>query len=229
MLTADQEQLWTTYLEQEEDGARSDLDRTLAAFVDAIGSSPRESWRDWAIDLCRRVVDDNEPIPVRFALFHQVLMPVILDGYRARVPGCARWLAGFPTFLCNCPDIQDELGDGKATQTALLRTALEHDPDDQASRCRLIKLTADWFRFTLNELPAGVLADLSMGANAAQCAELRTQLDEFCALCEGAGLTDEYAELIENCRYHYTGYPDYLEKRAEYPSYADYLERNASR
>jgi len=226
MLTEQQNQLWQGYLDQEQSGSRQAAEDALSAFINAMQSAPAESRSEWTRDLCRRVVDDKEPIPVRYALFERVIAPALLEGYRAKSPGSARWLAGFPTFLCHCEQLHAELGDGEVNQTGLLRKAIEHDPDDKRARRRLVELMADWFSFTLHELPAGVLADMSMGANPAQCAELRDQLERFCDLCQAIGATETHARLIADCKYHYSAYADYLQHLSDYKSYAEYLERS---
>jgi hypothetical protein len=154
------------------------------------------------------------------------VFPALLAGHRAGLPGCARWLAGLAQQLYRSPACRSQLPADEQTEPGLLRAAVRVDPTDHASRRRLLDLIAGRLRYSLHELPSGVLYGMD-GATPDQCLELEHELDEFCGLVAEAGDGRAYEELERDCRYHFAGYREYLLERGQYGCYAEYLARRA--
>lgn len=224
MLTEEQSKRWEEYLQQEKIKLRIRLKQALENFILSVEKTPMDSISEWVLSLCRRVVDEKEDIPIRFPLFQRVLFPVLLAGYRSKLPGCARWLAGFETLLVQSPEFRIQLGDDHFGAYSLLQNALIHDPADEAARIQLIKRTAYEFMISIHEVPSGVLYDRYAGATSEQCLELEAELDEFHQLVKEAGVEENYLDLIKICRTYYSTYRDYLLTRPKFNSYKDYLD-----
>lgn len=227
MLTDHQRKLWEAYQAAESRAPRAGKLRALGAFLDALITSPQTDWFPWARSIAEQVTDHSVALVIRMPLFQRAVFPALLAGYQARLPGCARWLAGLAQNLLRCPKCREQLQPEEATELGLLRAAIRHDPGDRRARLRLIDKIADLLRFSLHELPAGVLYDMD-GASPEQCYELEKELEEFCGLVAEEGMQDRYAELIRACRVHFQGYRDYLLHTDKYRSYADYLSQHAA-
>ena len=224
MLTDDQRKLWETYETAEGRAPRAEKFRALDRFLDSLVSSPPTEWFPWARSVAEQVVDHGVNFVIRQPLFERAVFPALLAGYHARLPGSARWLAGLSQQLLGCPTCRARLEPEEATELGLLLAAIRHDPGDRRSRLRLIEKIADRLRFSLHEVPAGVLYGMD-GASPEQCQELEVELDEFCRLIAQEQMQERYAELIGACRRHYRGYRDYLLNREKYESYAAYLSQ----
>jgi hypothetical protein len=227
MLTDVQRELWEAYQAAENRAPRADKLRALDAFLNALEGSPPAEWFPWARTIAEQVVDHGLNMVVRRPLFERALFPALLDGYQARLPGSARWLAGLSQHLLHCPACCARLQPEEATELGLLWAATKHDPSDRRSRLRLIEKIADRLRFSLHELPAGVLFGMD-GATPEQCQELEEELDEFCRLVGQEEMAERHTELIRDCRLHFRGYRDYLLHGEKYRGYADYLSQNAA-
>jgi hypothetical protein len=75
--------------------------------------------------------------------------------------------------------------------------------------------------YAVHELPAGVLYGPD-AANAKQCAEWMSDLDEFEALCRE--LDRNHKVFIEDCRWHFEHYPHYLGRRRHFVDYKTYVK-----
>ncbi|EKK01550.1 hypothetical protein RBSH_03111 [Rhodopirellula baltica SH28] len=157
-------------------------------------------------------------------LFRSVLLPALESAIAHRTPGAARWLAGFAQHIYKCSDLRPRLVDGTLAEHALLETALDHDPDDDHSRRKLLDLLVSRLNYTLHELPSGVLYGHD-GASVDQCREMLEELDDFTRHADRLGLVGDYANLVAKCRFHYNTYSQYLTDRRGASCYADYLSQ----
>ncbi|HYH69016.1 MAG TPA: hypothetical protein VD866_30255 [Urbifossiella sp.] len=222
MLTAEQAALWAAYLHAE---ARAPRDQKLAAlgtFLDAL-TTPSADWHPWARDLARRVIDERADLVIRTPLFALAVFPALLAGHRAGLPGCARWLAGLAQHLYRSPSSRVQLPEDEQTELGLLRAAVRVDPHDHDSRRRLVEHLAGRLRYSLHELPSGVLYGMD-GATPEECRELlEGELDEFEALLAGGGPGPDYRGLVTDCRFHFRAYRAFLLNRERYRTYREYL------
>jgi len=226
VLTDHQHELWAAYLAAESRAPRAEKLKALGTFLDALVTSPQTDWFPWARSIAEQVTDHGVNLVIRMPLFERAVFPALLAGYQARVPGCARWLAGLAEHLYRCRKCSEQLLPEEQTELGLLWAAIRQDPGDRRARLRLIDKTADRLSFSLHELPFGVLHGMD-GATPEQCEELEKGLGEFCELVDQEGSQERYAELIRMCRVHFQAYRNYLLHRDKYRSYAEYLSQNA--
>jgi hypothetical protein len=224
MLPKAQRELWDAYQQVEARALRVEKVRTLGAFLDCLMELPDQEWFPWARSLAERVVDRSEMLIIRMPLFEQAVFPALFAGYRAGLPGCARWLAGLSSLLYRCRRCQEQLPEVERDAVGLLRAALRHDPTDRRSRQRLLEKLLDRLRFSLHELPAGVLYGMD-GASPEQCRELEKEAEEVRTLAAVDGQEERYSELIDWCRFHFQVYREYLLNPADCRSYAQYLSQ----
>jgi hypothetical protein len=225
MLTADQRKLWEAYEAAEGRAPRAEKLRALDAFLDVLETSPPVEWYSWARSIAEGVVDHGVNLVIRRPLFERAVFPALLAGFHAGLPGSARWLAGLSQHLLHSPGCREKLPGG-GTELGLLWAAVNHDSGDRLSRIRLIEKIADRLRYSIHEVPSGVLYGMD-GASPEQCQELEAELEEFCRLVAQEKLQERYAELVGACRHHFRGYRDYLLHREMYESYAAYLSQHA--
>jgi hypothetical protein len=104
----------------------------------------------------------------------------------------------------------------------LLIKGLEVAPNDE----ELLKLyqgrTESYLRYTLHELPMGVLYGQD-GATIEQCDELLYELSKYEDACKKLKL--DRHELIRECRFYYAAYKNYLAVYQDFNGFADYLEK----
>jgi hypothetical protein len=222
-LSQPQQHRWERYLATESSGTRDDKLRTLNEFVEELLLSPEATWKPWALDLTARIVNDGTDIPVRCPLFERILFPALVESLGAKSPGSARWLAGLSQHLYRCPACMERLGRARSSEWALLQAAVAHDPGDVRSRQQLIRVIANHLRYTLHELPSGVLFGTN-GATVVQCDELLAELDEFRSLVSVEGRTADYVPLVRECDHHFRSYKQYLLERPQHESYSRFLE-----
>lgn len=226
MLTDDQRKLWEAYETAEGRAPRAEKLQALDAFLDALVSSPATDWFPWARSVAEQVVDHGTDFVIRRPLFERAVFPALLAGYQARLPGSARWLAGLADHLRRNPQCREQLPAEEATELGLLWAAIRQDPADHRSRRRLIDKVSSRLRYSIHEVPSGILYGIG-GASPEQCQELEEELEEFSRLVTQAAVQERYAELIRSCRLHFRGYRDYLLQREKYESYAAYLAQHA--
>jgi hypothetical protein len=226
MLTDDQRKLWAAYQTAEGRAPRAEKLRTLDSFLDALEISPPSDWFPWARSIAEQVVDQGLNLVIRRPLFKRAVFPALLAGYQAHLPGCARWLAGLADHLRSNPECRERLRPEEATELGLLWAAIRDDPADRHSRLRLIEKVASRLRYSIHEVPSGVLYGID-GASPDQCLELEEELEEFCRLVELEPMHKRYADLIGECHLHFQAYRDYLLHREKYASYAAYLSQRA--
>tara|TARA_R110002049_G_scaffold305056_3_gene501124 strand:+ start:81957 stop:82634 length:678 start_codon:yes stop_codon:yes gene_type:complete len=221
MLPQPQSDLWNAYLETENLRFRSERNIALDRFLDSFATLPLATQREWALQF---VTDpDFEALTIRMPLFRRVLLPLVRTAVDDRVPRCAHWLSKHAHLIYKCRDTIRDLPD-TYTEHGLLLTALDHDETDDNSRRRLVELIANQMEYTLHELPAGVLYGHN-GATVSECREMQAELDDFVVHATRLGVTDTYADLISDCRFHDTQYGKYLADRRGVTSYADYLSQ----
>src|SRR5687767_4791072 len=109
MLTDTQRALWDKYLVAEGQAPREKKLEALHAFLETLQSSSPVDWYPWARELARQVVDAKIDFVIRTPLFERSVLPALLAGYRERLPGCARWLAGLQGQVIRSPRIQELL------------------------------------------------------------------------------------------------------------------------
>ena len=221
-MSTPQQNLWNAYLEAESRGLRSERNGALERFLDSLTGLPLEAQHNWSLSLASNIVDNGESTPVRMQLFRRAIFPALENAIATRTPGAARWLAGFAQHIYKCGDLRPRLVDGSLTEHSLLQTAIEHDPNDTTARRRLLDLLAHRLNYTLHELPNGVLFDYD-GASVDQCRKMLGELDDFKHHVEFLGFTDDYADLVAQCHFHYNTYADFLTAPRGASSYADYL------
>jgi len=224
MLADVQRNLWEAYQRAESRAPRAEKLIALEAFLDALLASPNTAWFPWARSIAEQVVDQGLDFIIRQPLFERAVFPALAAGYREGLSGCARWLTGLAQQLRHSPACLQHLKPQEATELALLRSAIRHDPADLQSRLRLIERIAERLRYSLHELPTGVLFGMD-GATPEQCVELEEELNEFCGLVLEEGMEPRFAELIQACRLHFPAYRDYLLNRERHGTYAEYLSQ----
>jgi hypothetical protein len=80
-----------------------------------------------------------------------------------------------------------------------------------------------YLRYTLHELPAGVLYDAN-GADEQKCAELMKETYRLEQLSAELGV--DSSSLIAACRWHYERYPHYLSRHRHFGSYKSYIAKH---
>lgn len=220
------ENLWGDYLRAEQSQIRHESMWALGLFIDRLLQEPEATWHAWAKDVAASTCDRGAEMPLRFPLFQRVLLPALTSGVLKGEPGCARWLASFESLLVRLRD--GSLPPELRTEIGLLREAIRVDPSDALALKRLVDRRARDLRFTLHELPSGVLYGMN-GATAEQCDDLLMILAEFKAHVAATAQSERFADLIDECEFHYRAYADYRRLGSPAGGYALYLAHRGTR
>jgi hypothetical protein len=218
------EHAWTEYLEAERVGLRPAAMQALERFLVAMQQCPGDYKARWVEDTARRFADLDPTAVVRYQTYNVLIGPTLIEGVLARRPCNARLLSAFSEFLYSEAPANAALPEHLRSVNALLLEALSVDPKDFIARRTLFENQARYLAYTLHELPTGVLYG-SDGASVEQCAELLAQLDEFIADARILNSELEHAQLIADCRFHYTQYRAYLVAKRFDGGYGAHLER----
>jgi hypothetical protein len=198
----------------------------------------------WVEEACHALWDDYDPVAIidradrpffRFPLAADLILPVLIEGYRAREPYHARWLGQFalssvvlgsglmaPDVALAGPVYQElrSLGLGELTPEDLLREALTLDSSDWRAAHTLIGCLEETFDYWTHELPDFVLAD--------DTAEWRAKLDEFERLVERYPTARDFEFELRFWRFHCDAWEEYVDRDAEFGSYQAFLAQRDS-
>lgn len=215
--------LWQQYLKLEAQGLRQPALRVLDQFISVLLQTSIEHQYRFAEQVCVDIVEHNN-VPVRHPLFAKILWPFLVDEYHAGSSATPMWIAHFDK-LGTFAQKREALNLDWPTKEMLLREAVTHDPSNTKARRQLIDVMARYFRYTLHELPTGVLYGIN-GASVTECQKLLASLDEFRELVRTEHLLEDYQEAIEKWQFHYRSYADYLTHHQQYKNYADYTQQH---
>jgi hypothetical protein len=162
------QKLWEKYLAAEQDQIQEVTMPAPEAFIAALEQLPLASWQDWALELAKQMIIEEQNIPIRLPLYQRVLFPALLAGLQAKRPGCARLFAGFYRLLVHSPAC-----------LAQLEAPFLNEPDDHWAWERLIGYFAWDLQYAIHEVPNEVLYGRE-AATAEQCILLNQALEEFC-------------------------------------------------
>lgn len=165
----------------------------------------------------RTCVDANARIRIRAPLFRRVLFPELRSRYAAGDAAAARILAELSQELFRYREGWEQLG--WPGQVDLWKEAYRRDPSSEVARAKLVASTANFIRYTLHELPSGVLYG-SDGASIAQCDDLVAELAFFRGLLSSRE-TEQLRHLVELASFHYPTYREYLvqNRKQGYPAF----------
>jgi hypothetical protein len=202
----DLEGLWKRYRELENRGDRAAVLDALSAFVTGVENAPASVRGFWTDECLRASSDPNSGFRIRAPLFQRVLFPELRARYVAGDAPAARALAQLSQELFRYREGWEALG--WPGEVDLWKEAYRRDPTSGDARAKLVAATASFIRYTLHELPAGVLYG-SDGATLEQCNDLVAELAFFRELLTSPE-TERFRELVDLASFHYRTYRKYL-------------------
>jgi hypothetical protein len=166
----DIEGLWTRYRALEDQGGdRATVLDALTAFVRRVEAAPPNIRRTWVDECLRASSDPKAGFHIRSPLFQRVLFPELKARYVTGDAPAARALAQLSQPLFRYRAGWEALG--RPGEVDLWKEAYRRDPSFEDARAKLVVSTANFIRYTLHELPAGVLYGTD-GATLEQCDDL---------------------------------------------------------
>lgn len=116
--------------------------------------------------------------------------------------------------------------DYRYTAVELINKGLQLAPDDKELLQMYEVKTANYLYYSIHEVPIGIIYG-NNGATIEQCNELLGLVKEYEQVCKMLGI--DGSELIEDCKYYYSLYKEYLKVYRDYDGFKDYLIRNGNR
>jgi len=116
--------------------------------------------------------------------------------------------------------------DYRYTAHELIIKGLQLRPDDTELLQAYEIKTGNYLSYTIHEVPLGIIYDTD-GTTDDQHHDLMALVNEYERVCFKLGI--DRSELIEDCRYFYTLYHDYLKVCSSYDGFKDYLIKNKHR
>jgi len=222
MLSKKQKEHWENYLQLEKDkSTKNEILLSLNKFIDSINNL--DKIKKWVFDLSKKIIDDDEKIPLRFPLFEKIIYPVLRNELNKKNGSAARLLAGFNQLVYQLKDYKTGLFD--ENEHSLLTKAIKYNSADIQARERLVKSICHSLDNSLHELPTGVLFGHD-GATAKECDLLLKELENLKVHLEKLNKFDNYEKYYEFCKTHYQAYKDYLLNQKKYSSYKEYMKKN---
>ena len=156
--------LYEEFLALKERGDRKGAATSVRRFCDSFESwSEKESWT-------RAFLESGEyGHRIRHEVYVEVVLPVLLEGYRRREHWSTYWLARTCQSLYQAKKVHAELGYPSAL--SLLHECYEIDPEHPPTRDALLASQIDWLEHCIHEWPAGVLYGAD-GASRQECGEI---------------------------------------------------------
>ncbi|MDX2304377.1 MAG: hypothetical protein NW226_16345 [Microscillaceae bacterium] len=217
--------LWNKYLELEKGKLKTQASEILDDFIEATQECNPEELQAWVFEISRQYVDLEINLPIRLPLFSEVIFPVLYKGLKNNEPNCARWLAGYHSFIDQSKEITRKIGKESASEVELLRKALLSNPLDQLATRKMVKALAWQINYSLHEIPNEVYYG-NHCAKIEDCDLLLEEVLEFEQLAQSIEKGHEFRALIEIAKIHYQAFKNYLQRKREYSGYQDYCIRH---
>lgn len=191
--------------------------RTVLAAVTSYAHQQRNALADELTDLGVELGTRVVPHP----LFCALVAPRVVEEFSTGSGRGRVWAATWRGRIAHTRDTQ-------ALAQALPGNALEDlwaaanmDPPPPAAVSRLNENLAEWFSYTLHELPAGVLYGAN-GATLEEISELLAWLEKWKTILSRCG-DHRHGPLVAKCERYFSLYRQYLLDRAGHRSFADFL------
>ena len=196
------------YTEFEECKARGDRNgarRSIQAFCSSFESlQERASWSKSFLE------SGDYGHRIRHELYADVILPVLLDGYKKRELWSTLWLARTCQNLYRMQAVHAKLG--HPTELSLLRECHSIDPSDFGVRTALLDSDVRWLEYCIHEWPAGILYG-SDGATHEQCEEILEELTFARTLDEQGRFSDLFDDVEQKTK-------EYMRREPTKPSTA---------
>ena len=211
--------LWVRYADLELQGLRKAALSILSEFLREMQRSPSKS--DWTWRFCNTAsrvlgVDWHKPsFPIRQPLLKELLLPMLVDAYRAGRTGAAAYIAFLNPRL-------EVLASHNITTNSLdlLREALRDDPGNRLVRQKLMNVLYRRMDYVIHEAPHhGVLE-----ADTEEDIRWANELEE---LAREAGEEQRYANFIFRYRYYTAAWSDYIQRANKFSSFVSFLSKTA--
>ncbi|MEM0578296.1 hypothetical protein [Flavobacterium polysaccharolyticum] len=158
-------------------------------------------------------------IIIRQPLYKHLIYPVLSEQVEQNNVNAIKGLLKLDQHLVS---YQGYTKDTKYSSRTLLEKGFNISPDDR----ELLELyeiqTREYLNYTLHEIPIGVIYRTD-GATIEQCVELINKTEKYEILCKKLKL--DKSELIQECKYYYSAYKNYLSIYTNYKNFADYLDK----
>ena len=164
----------------------------------------------------------TQKITIRQPLYKNLIYPVLSERVTKNDLKSIKVLLQLDQHLLN---YQRYTKDTQYSSFILLEKGLSISSDDIELLGFYESKTREYFNYTLHEIPSGVLYGIN-GATIAECDELINEVDKYEIVCNK--LQFDESKLIQDCKYYYTNYKDYLLDCNKYKSFAHYLEINVT-
>ncbi len=215
----DKETLLQTYIDIEtKTFVRADKTKRLEEFINNIKANKTALNLQDTLDIVHNLQQSG--ITIRQPLFLHVIYPVLTTGINSNNIDAIKSLLGLFEYFGNYEDL---MNDKRFSNWTLLTKGLELAPNDNELLNMYERKQKDYFEYTLHELPTGVLYG-SDGATIEQCNELLHDINDYEEVCSKLEI-DEH-ELIEECKFYYSAYKNYLLSYKDFNGFGDYLAKN---
>jgi hypothetical protein len=165
----------------------------------------------------------TKDITIRQPLYKHLIYPILSDQVEQNNVNAIKGLLKLDQHLVS---YQGYTKDTKYSSWTLLEKGLSISPDDRELLELSEKTTKNYLDYTLHELPIGVLYGAN-GATIEECDELIKEVEKYEILCNK--LQRDESELIEECKFYYPAYKDYLSVYKNYKNFDDYLDKEYDR
>jgi hypothetical protein len=161
--------LYEKYVEFRRLGRKKEAKIAIRAFLNSFHTFSER--QDFSKEFLERLHFDHPRYEqfrshIRHELYQEVILPVLLDGYRKKDPWSLYWLAS--------THVGSELVDDKAPLD-LMKECFDLERGSTRVRNALLSMLLAGFEYSAHEWPSGILWD-SKGATLSQCDEILSDI-----------------------------------------------------
>lgn len=159
----------------------------------------------------------TKDITIRQQLYKHLIYPVLSEQVEQNNVNAIKELLKLDQHLVS---YQGYTKDYTYSSWQLLEKALAISPNDNDLLELYERKTRKYLNYTLHEIPTGVLYGAD-GATIEECDDLIKEIEKYEILC--SKLQRDESELIQECKYYYPAYKNYLSVFKNYRNFNDYL------
>lgn len=194
---------------------RKENNRKIDGLISLFQESNTAFTLEDIIDITKELL--NKEVTIRFPLFKNLLYSNLSEGVESDNIEAIKLLIRLNQHLISYESYTKEY---KYSSLFLIIKGLNISPDDKQLLEMYEQDRKNYIRHTLHELPSGVLYGMD-GASIEECSELLEVANEYEKVCGKLKL--DRSELIQECKFYYAGYKDYLIMRENYKNFKEYL------
>lgn len=164
------------FREFEEKGLKKQASKSVHAFISSFQSS--KEIEEWVWEYLPKL-ETNKHSRIRHEIFHELVFPILSDGYAKRDLASTLWLGKLSQNIYQSKTAHEVLD--WVTELDLYNKCHELDPENDEARLLLLQSIVSWLEYAEHAWPSGILYG-NDGATIVQCDEISSEVQRVLSL-----------------------------------------------